>query len=630
FAATGKVDAANVWQRAAAVLDTYAQGWVAMHTDTCQATRVRGEQSDEVLSLRMQCLDWRLHSLSALTSVYAQADAEMVDQAVKAAHALPRLKACADVQALRAPVPPPEDAATREKVEALRQRLAETQALFDAAKYKLAVEKARALTKDAAALGYAPLHAEALELHGALEERVGDLKVAEATLKQAVWAAEAGRHDEVAASAAARIVRVAYVQGDHARAREWAEVPRAKVARLGGHARIESSLLNSMGAMSLSESNGPEALAHFERALALRQKELPPDHPEIAAALNSVGVALLAMERLPEARQRLEQALAIEEKIFGPHHLETGKTLANLGHLASDSADDEGALRLYQRALFAFEAALGPERPEVADALDWIATVLNLMGRFEEALEHRDRVLALRRKIYGPEHMQVASALNNRGLDLQMLGKLEDALAHFRDALAMKERLVGSSSPQLGSGYLNIGEVLLSLERPAEARSSFERALALWKQDSGEEHSDIAAALEGLGRSYLEEGQAQRALGRFEQALAIWEKLGMPEHPELVAPLSGLGKVRLALHAPQAALEPLERALKLIEHPSVRPATRAEVRFLLAQALRDTRGDTARAMSLAQRAREELVEAREPRILARVESWLRAQGDEHP
>ncbi len=625
FAATGNADAAAVWQRVVPVLDTYAQGWVAMHTDTCEATRVRGEQSDEVLSLRMACLDRRLQSFSALTSVYAQADGELLQQAVKAVHALPQLEGCADVQALRAPVPPPEDAATREKVEVLRQRLAEAQALFDSGRYKVALEKARALTKDTAALAYAPLHAEALVLHGALEGKVGDFKVAEATFKQAMWAAETGRDDLVAASAGAGIVQAAFDQEDNARAREWAEFPRAKTARLGGNARVEGSLHNTMGLMSVREGNGAEALAHFERALALRQEELTPDHPAIAAGLGNVGVALIVLERLPEARQRLEQALAIEERIYGPHHLETGRTLGNLGHVAYDSGDHEGALRLYQRAQAAFEAALGPERPELAAAADWIASALNFLGRFEEALAYRDRSITLTRTIFGPESTQLSNALLNRGKDLQMLGRLEEALIQYQEAQAMRERLFGADSTLLGMGYHNIGDVLLSLKRPAEARPWFERALVSLKADSGEQNSSIAAALEGLGRSYLAEGKARTALGRFEQALTILEKLGKPEHPDLVGPLSGLAKARLELHVPQAALPPLERALTLIEHPSVVPAIRAEVRFLLAQAEWDTGGDKARALSLAQRAREELASADHPKELASVESWLRSK-----
>src|SRR5581483_1434374 len=48
----------------------------AMHQDACEATRVRGEQSEEVLDLRMACLSDRLRELQALTDVMLHADAE--------------------------------------------------------------------------------------------------------------------------------------------------------------------------------------------------------------------------------------------------------------------------------------------------------------------------------------------------------------------------------------------------------------------------------------------------------------------------------------------------------------------------------------------------------------------------
>ncbi|HEX8536124.1 MAG TPA: serine/threonine-protein kinase, partial [Cystobacter sp.] len=59
FQATGKPNAEESWSRTAQVLDTYAGDWAAMHVEACEATRVRGEQSDAVLSLRMACLERR-------------------------------------------------------------------------------------------------------------------------------------------------------------------------------------------------------------------------------------------------------------------------------------------------------------------------------------------------------------------------------------------------------------------------------------------------------------------------------------------------------------------------------------------------------------------------------------------
>ena len=42
--------------RVRAALDEYGAAWTHMYTDACEATHLRGEQSDEVLDLRMGCL----------------------------------------------------------------------------------------------------------------------------------------------------------------------------------------------------------------------------------------------------------------------------------------------------------------------------------------------------------------------------------------------------------------------------------------------------------------------------------------------------------------------------------------------------------------------------------------------
>jgi hypothetical protein len=48
-AASGAIVARN--------LDRYASRWIDTHRDACEASRIRGDQSDEVLSRRMLCLD---------------------------------------------------------------------------------------------------------------------------------------------------------------------------------------------------------------------------------------------------------------------------------------------------------------------------------------------------------------------------------------------------------------------------------------------------------------------------------------------------------------------------------------------------------------------------------------------
>src|SRR5262249_28043017 len=101
--------APDAWSESARALDDYSRAWTTMSTEACEATRVRGDQSDELLSLRMECLDRRLAELRSLTDLFASADATVVEKASVAARSLPSLATCADGAALRARVRPPEE-----------------------------------------------------------------------------------------------------------------------------------------------------------------------------------------------------------------------------------------------------------------------------------------------------------------------------------------------------------------------------------------------------------------------------------------------------------------------------------------------------------------------------------------
>src|SRR5262249_41620812 len=112
FLATGKPYAEDAFRGMKRALDLQTQAWVAMNTDACRATRVRKEQSEAVLDLRMGCLQRRLEEMQALTDLFAQADGQVVEKSVEAAGALVPLRSCSDLAALASQVKPPQDAAS--------------------------------------------------------------------------------------------------------------------------------------------------------------------------------------------------------------------------------------------------------------------------------------------------------------------------------------------------------------------------------------------------------------------------------------------------------------------------------------------------------------------------------------
>jgi hypothetical protein len=169
FGATGLPYATRAWQEVSSTLSAYASAWTGMHTDACEATRVRGEQTESMLELRMTCLEGRRKELKALTDLFANADGDTVGEAVQAAGELQPVAMCGDLPMLTAAVPPPTDAHMRDEVDGLRTHLAEARALLQSGKYPAGLAAARAVLPHAHEVGYRPLEAEALELTGRLE-----------------------------------------------------------------------------------------------------------------------------------------------------------------------------------------------------------------------------------------------------------------------------------------------------------------------------------------------------------------------------------------------------------------------------------------------------------------------------
>jgi tetratricopeptide (TPR) repeat protein len=62
------------------------------------------------------------------------------------------------------------------------------------------------------------------------------------------------------------------------------------------------------------------------RALAIREKALGPDHPEVAESLNNLANVYRGRGRFAEAEPLLERALPIREKSLGRGHPLTNAT----------------------------------------------------------------------------------------------------------------------------------------------------------------------------------------------------------------------------------------------------------------------------------------------------------------
>lgn len=102
--------------------------------------------------------------------------------------------------------------------------------------------------------------------------------------------------------------------------------------------------------------------------------------------LNDQGLAFLDAGRYVEAQQPLERALAIREKALGAEHPDMGSSLNNLGGFYRYQKRYEEAEPLYQRALAIQEKTFGPDHPIVVTAKENYAFLLSKLDRSAEAL----------------------------------------------------------------------------------------------------------------------------------------------------------------------------------------------------------------------------------------------------
>ena len=127
----------------------------------------------------------------------------------------------------------------------------------------------------------------------------------------------------------------------------------------------------------------------YERALAIREKVLGPDHPETATSLNNLATLLQARATSP-APGRFRAGAGDLEKALGARASHTAMSLDNLGLCLRPGAIAPTHGRSYERALAICEKALGPDHPDTATIRNNLANLLSQARSFGPGAEYNN------------------------------------------------------------------------------------------------------------------------------------------------------------------------------------------------------------------------------------------------
>jgi CHAT domain-containing protein/tetratricopeptide (TPR) repeat protein len=301
-----------------------------------------------------------------------------------------------------------------------------------------------------------------------------------------------------------------------------------------------SPWLNRLANVWLFRGDYARAAPLIQRSLAIQEKVFGPEHPDLASLIQSLALLYVGMGQHARAEPLLRRALAVQEKAFGPEHPRVARVLGQLALQYRYTGHYEQAEPLFQRAVTILENALGPDHRDVAPLIQNLAGVYIFREEHARAEPLLQRALIILEKALGPEHLDVGNVLNDLAELYRKTGEYSRAEPLYLRALSIAQKALGPGHPRVAQSIYNLGHLYGDKGDYERAASLAERALVIREKMLGPEHPHVALSLNSLAVLYERMGDYVRPEPLYLRALDIQEKSLGPEHDDVAKSLNNL------------------------------------------------------------------------------------------
>ncbi|HEU0031637.1 MAG TPA: tetratricopeptide repeat protein [Kofleriaceae bacterium] len=579
FTATKQPMAPAAFTSVSRALDRYADDWRAGHRDACEATRVRGDQTEAVMDRRMHCLRMRRAELEALVGLLQAPDRTLLENADTVVARLTSPTVCSDVEAL-APSYTPADPRIRGDVDALERELATAHAKMAAHQLADATASMQRLLARAEQLGHQPAIAEIEYALGETEAQAMHWDDAERHMHRAIEAGDASGHDRVRAHALSQLVAIATANGKLDDAARWSGHAHAATKRIGDEPALLGELALRDGDLQLARGDGHAAELAFRRALELFTRARGPRSTEVAVAHRSLGMMYQTLRDFDHAYTELQLAQDIWREV------------------------------------------LGPASPEVAHTYGILSILRQLQQRYEESIALAQQEIALTKQYFGEHSPRLAMPYTNLALSLQGVHRDDEAVEMMRQGVELLGELDGRTHPGYAAGLTQLGVLYYNLARYDEAYATMERSLETYRAAyHGDDHQDVILTLNGMATVRMKQSRFDDAAELLARSRALATKILEPNATLTADTLTRIGTLDIRRKRPRDAAATLEQALAMRVAAQAAPASIAWTKLELARALWDT-GDRPRAVRLARESIADADAGSDPKQAEDGRTWI--------
>ncbi len=520
--ATGVPYAADTWRRTRQHVDDYVAQWGAAYTQTCEATRIHQTQSEQVMTVRMACLEQRRDGVRALALVLSDADRTVASKALQASMDLTRVERCQDVVSLTAVEPEPGDPAARAEIAAIRKELAAVTAAREAGLAAVSRDRAEPLVARARAVGYRPLLAEVLLAWARAKSDAGaPLDEMLAAGAEAAHLADRGRDDGTRADAATCLVQWMVEASRFPEAERWSDVGDGALGRSSSDEARKEDWLLAMGMLRDHQGRFEEAASVDREALeAARRAGGKPE--TVARAQKMLAYGLVSLGQREEARRLAEEADQTIVRSMGEDHPARVDYLMARGYVAGEMGDHRAALELNRQGV-ALDERVAPDDGQLPTMYNNVCSELFENGECDDALAYCHKAVDATLRASGPDSVNTSYAYSSTGDALSCLHRYDEAVGAFESSVAIHERTNNEREPCYVHSLLGIGQARLLAGRAAEAVAPLEKALAVSSAAEGGlslQEADASAVRLALAKALWQSGKRTARVAELARAAA--------------------------------------------------------------------------------------------------------------
>jgi serine/threonine protein kinase len=325
---------------------------------------------------------------------------------------------------------------------------------------------------------------------------------------------------------------------------------------------VEASIRHTLGMTANFMGEYQRALEEFERALALRQSALGPDHPDTLMTMGQRGWTYYRLGRLGDAVKTLEETLERREATLGHTHPDTLRTMDMLGSAYAGTGHLAEGIEMMEEALSLLRATKGADPEQIFTVMNNLANFYFMAGRIEESLALQEENLRLCRSSFGDRDLLTLLVMGNLASAYNLDDRLDEAITLRLKILPLRTELQGPRHPMTINCMSYLADSYRQVGRLTEAVALQEQSLQLQKEVIGLRHFDTLYTMHSLADAYRDAGRLADAIALFQETLERRRAVLRADHYRTFETMGALGSTYLDAGQLAKALPLCEEALK--------------------------------------------------------------------